>query len=113
MNEHDEDDDIYEEEEEGAEFAMEIVNMLKKIQQQLGYLEKKIDSLVNQSQGGRPQRERHFSKPFRPGQSREQGEGGQRSEWRGPRRDRGHGEHRHNDNRGFNPKKKHYENRDR
>jgi hypothetical protein len=82
MNEHDEDDDIYEEEEEGAEFAMEIVNMLKKIQQQLGYLEKKIDSLVNQSQGG-------------------------------PRRDRGHGEHRHNDNRGFNPKKKHYENRDR
>jgi hypothetical protein len=106
MNEHDDENDLYEDEEEDAQFAMDIIGMLKKIQQQLGYLEKKIDTLVNQSQG-RPPRERHFSKPFRPGQPREQGsEQGQR-EWR-PRRDRGHDNRRHDDNRGFAPKKKSY-----
>ena len=52
--------------------------MLKKIQQQLNFLEKKIDILMGQS-SGRPSfkpsfnkdrnfsKERHFSKPFRPG----------------------------------------------
>ena len=108
MNEHDEDDDLYEEEEEESQFAMDIIGMLKKIQQQLIYLEKKIDSLVRQSPG-RPPREKHFSKPFRPGQPREQGsEQGQRSqEWR-PGRGRSQDNRRHDDNRGFAPKKKSY-----
>ena len=39
--------------------------LLKKIQQQLVFLEKKVDLLVSQS-SERPSRERNFSRPFRP-----------------------------------------------
>lgn len=40
----------------------DVVALLKKIQQQLVFLEKKVDSLLNQS-GDRPPRDRGFSKP--------------------------------------------------
>ncbi len=65
----------------------EAVTLLKKVQQQLGFLEKKIDILINRSPEG-PSRGKHFSKPFRSfGHSRPHG----RPE---------------DGNRGFAPKKK-------
>lgn len=42
----------------------DVMALLKKIQQQLSFLEKKIDALIGSSQE-RPFRERHFSKPYR------------------------------------------------
>lgn len=42
----------------------DVLVLIKKMQQQLTYLEKKIDILINQSQE-KPFREKHFSKPFR------------------------------------------------
>ena len=47
----------------------DVLSILKKMQQHLVYLEKKIDMLVGQSSsgGGRPfNKDRHFSKPSRP-----------------------------------------------
>ncbi|OGW79255.1 MAG: hypothetical protein A3G33_00195 [Omnitrophica bacterium RIFCSPLOWO2_12_FULL_44_17] len=43
-----------------------VMTAIKKIQEQLGFLEKKIDILIKQS-SERPFKENHFSKPFRPG----------------------------------------------
>ncbi len=43
---------------------VDIVVLIKKMQMQLSFLDKKIDILINQSQE-KPSRERHFSKPFR------------------------------------------------
>jgi hypothetical protein len=43
----------------------DIVVLIKKMQQQLTFLEKKIDILVSQSQE-KPLKERHFSRPSRP-----------------------------------------------
>lgn len=54
--------------------ATDVVSLLKKMQQQLLFLERKIDLLINQSQGrpsqentfpDRPFRKRPFTKPFR------------------------------------------------
>jgi hypothetical protein len=42
----------------------DVVAMIRKMQQQLVYLEKKIDTLISQS-AAKPSRERGFSKPFR------------------------------------------------
>ena len=42
----------------------DMVSLVRKIQQQLVFLEKKIDILISQS-SGRPFGEKHFSKPFR------------------------------------------------
>jgi len=42
----------------------DVVVLIKKMQQQLVFLEKKIDILINQSKA-RPFSEKHFSKPFR------------------------------------------------
>jgi hypothetical protein len=42
----------------------DVVALIKKMQQQLVFLEKKIDILINQSQA-RPFSEKHFSKSFR------------------------------------------------
>jgi hypothetical protein len=42
----------------------DVVALIKKMQQQLVFLEKKIDVLIGQS-SGRPSSENHFSKPFR------------------------------------------------
>lgn len=75
----------------------DLLTLVKKIQQHLVYLEKKIDTLMGQSSGGfssdRPSRGRNFSKPFRPfNRSRQHGEGGNRDDR--PRRDRGFGHDR-------------------
>ncbi len=43
----------------------DVVALIKKMQQQLDFLEKKIDTLISQSHE-KPLREKHFSKPFRP-----------------------------------------------
>lgn len=43
----------------------DVLALIKKMQQHLVFLEKKIDLLISQSQA-RPFREKHFSKPFRP-----------------------------------------------
>ena len=47
----------------------ELLVLVKKIQQQLAFLEKKIDTLIKQppSSTERPFQKRRFSKPFQPG----------------------------------------------
>ena len=42
----------------------DVLVLIKKVQQQLVFLEKKIDTLISQSQE-RPSREKSFSKPYR------------------------------------------------
>lgn len=42
----------------------EVLFLLHTMQKQLGFLEKKIDALISQS-SGRPDRERHFKRPFK------------------------------------------------
>ncbi len=44
----------------------DVVALIKKMQQQLDSLERKIDTLVRQQSQERPFREKRFSKPFRP-----------------------------------------------
>jgi hypothetical protein len=61
----------------------DVVSLILKMQQQLNFLEKKIDLLISQSPD-RPYREKRFSKPFRPSF----GHGphhGKRDFYRGPR----------------------------
>ena len=91
-----------------APAEQDVAAVIKKIQQQLVSLEKKIDILINQS-SGRPSGERHFSKSFRsfdrPHRSFDGGHGntsGGKS-FDGER----HFEKRHGgENRGFDPTKK-------
>ena len=61
MNEH------VKQEQDSPEAELSVMSMLKKIQQQLNFLEIKIDKLMGQN-SGRPSfnRDRHFGKPFRP-----------------------------------------------
>jgi len=70
-----------------AQDDADILSILKKMQQQLNYLEKKIDTLVGQSpERSFQSREKRFSKPFRPSF----GGGahyGKRDFHRGPRRE--------------------------
>jgi len=47
-----------------APAEQDVVALIKRMQQQLAFLEKKLDILINQSQA-RPLGEKHFSKPFR------------------------------------------------
>lgn len=56
-----------ESEEESFNTAPEtdVAAMLKKIQQQLAFLEKKIDTLLSQSSQGKPFEQKSFSRPFR------------------------------------------------
>jgi len=63
----------------------DVVSLIKKMQQQLNFLEKKIDILIGQSPE-RPfqDREKRFSKPFRPSFGNR---GGGRDFNRGPRRE--------------------------
>jgi len=65
----------------------DVVSLLKKMQQQLNFLEKKIDILIGQSPE-KPfrDREKRFSKPFRPSFG---GGSGGRDFNRGPRREGG------------------------
>lgn len=77
MNEH------FRQESNVPETEQNVMAMLKKIQQQLNFLEMKIDKLTSgQGSGGRPSfnKERRFSKPFRPG-----GSGGGDRHFGGPR----------------------------
>ena len=63
----------------------EVVSLIKKMQQQLNFLEKKIDILIGQSPDRPPRdREKRFSKPFRPSFG---GGSGGRDFNRGPRRE--------------------------
>ncbi len=70
-----------------AQEDADVMSMLKKMQQQLNYLEKKIDMLIGQSpERSFQDREKRFSKPFRPsfgGGSHH----GKRDFHRGPRRE--------------------------
>lgn len=47
----------------GPQADPDVAALIKQIQQQLVFLEKKIDTLINQSQE-RPFKEKHFPKPF-------------------------------------------------
>ena len=47
-----------------APVEQNVAELIKKMHQQLVYLEKKIDTLISQS-SGRPSSEKRFSKPFR------------------------------------------------
>ena len=66
----------------------DVVSLIKKMQQQLNYLEKKIDILIGGQSPERPfrDREKRFSKPFRPSFG---GGSGGRDFNRGPRREGG------------------------
>ncbi len=93
-----------------AEADQDVVGLIKKMQQQLVSLEKKIDTLINQPQA-RPYKDSHFSKPFRPFSpshrrpDREYGNSsGERSFSRERHFEKSHGE----ESRGFGYKKKVY-----
>src|SRR3989338_7839573 len=68
MSEHSEpDDDISpEQDQEQEQEEIELLAVLQKMQQQLEYLEKKIDTLLAQSSGGAPRGGDRFSRPPRP-----------------------------------------------
>jgi hypothetical protein len=70
----------------------DVVALIKRMQQQLAFLEKKLDILINQSQD-KPSGERHFSKPFRAS--------GHPHRHAGGRRDTGYGEKRFDRGRRF------------
>lgn len=87
----DRDEDLQDLNEDSLEQSdnQDVLAVLKKMQQQLGFLEKKIDQLLGQSSGNdggrsfRGGRDRNFSKPFRPsfhrgGDRDRQGRGGDR-----------------------------------
>jgi len=95
-----------------APAEQDAVVLIKKMQQQLISLEKKIDILVNRSLG-KPFSEKHFSKPFRSfsqhhrSSDREHGNTfGEKSFDRGRHFEKRHGE----ENRGFGHKNKAYNN---
>jgi len=95
-----------------APAEQDILVLIRKMQQQLVFLEKKMDILIGQS-SGRPYSEKHFSKPFRSfGRSdRYSGRGqvnasGEKSFERGRHFEKRHSE----ENRGFDHKKKAYDN---
>ena len=46
---------------------LDVLGVLRRMQQQLGFLEKKIDTLIKQSSEKPSFRDKHFSKSFRPG----------------------------------------------
>lgn len=78
MNEHSTEND--ETEKTGEQ---ELLALMKRMQQQLSFLEKKIDTLLSQAQPSeRPFRDRNFSKghrPFRPSHRHERGPREERS----------------------------------
>jgi len=91
-----------------ASAEQNVAAVIKKIQQQLASLEKKIDILINQS-SSRPSGERHFSKPFQSfGRPHRSFDGGHGNTSGGKSFDRErHFEKRHgSENRGFDPTKK-------
>ena len=92
------------------EGEQDVVSLIKKMQQQLASLEKKIDTLINQPQA-RPFREDRFSKPFRPfspSQRRPDREYGRPSGERSFGRERPFEKSHSEESRGFGYKKKSY-----
>lgn len=101
MSDNFDEDDIEEQEEQDAEETKGgdegVMVMLKRMQQQLAFLEKKIDTLLSQSSqqpsrgSDRPRyNDRGFSRPARPfGNSYGGDRGGPGARDRGPSRDRG------------------------
>ncbi len=63
MNEH------FKQDQNVQDADLDMVGILRKMQQQLNFLEIKIDKLIESSGGGRPSfgKDRRFGKPFRPG----------------------------------------------
>ena len=95
-----------------APAEQDMLALIRKMQQQLVFLEKKIDILINQSLG-RPYSEKHFSKPFRsfgrPGRHSNRAHvnaSGEKSFDRARHFEKRHSE----ENRGFDHKKKTYDN---
>ena len=99
------------------ESATDVVSLLKRMQQQLAFLERKIDLLITQSQerpsGGkspdRPFRKRPFSKPVRSfdhPQRHGQGEYGHSPRERDSAQGHFYERHLREKSRGANPKKK-------
>lgn len=90
-----------------ASTEQDVIALVKKMQQQLVFLEKKIDILISQSQD-RPFRQKPFSRPFRPfgyhrRPEREHENTSEEKRFDRPR----HFEKRHGqDKRGFDQKKK-------
>ena len=92
----------------------DVVALVKKIQQQLVFLEKKIDTLISQS-SERPFKGKYFSKPFRPLHGRQPGFGHSHHHGKGGHKDSREGgftQGRHFDkqqggeNQGFGQRKK-------
>jgi hypothetical protein len=95
-----------------APAEQDVVALIKRMQQQLAFLEKKIDILINQSQT-RPFSEKHFSKPFRtsghPNRRSDREHDttyGEKSSDRGRHFEKRHGERNHS----FGHKRKAYDN---
>ena len=94
-----------------ASTEQDVLTLIRKMQQQLSFLEKKIDILISQSQA-QPSSERPFSKPFRPSgrpyRRFDSGHGdssAERSFERGRHFEKRHGE----ETRGFEHKKRSYD----
>jgi len=88
----------------------DLVALIKRMQMQLLFLEKKIDILINQS-SGKPSRDKHFSKPARSFDRPNRPYSRERSDASGEKRfDRGRRFEKSpdGDNRGFDRKKKAY-----
>jgi hypothetical protein len=94
-----------------AAAEQDVLTLIKKMQQHLVFLEKKIDLLISQSQA-RPLREKHFSRPFRPsGPPYRRSDRAQDNAAGEKSFDRGrHFENRPGAERGFGHRKKAYDN---
>jgi hypothetical protein len=103
----------------------DVVALIKKMQQQLIFLEKKIDTLIAQSQAA-PSREKYFSKPYRSfdrphryGKGESDSRPGEKGPDQGRSFEKRHGEGNrgfgHGEKRKFDPKKKpfYYKQRDK
>ena len=95
-----------------APAEQDMVALIKNMQQQLVFLEKKIDILISQSQS-KPSSEKHFSKPFRSfsrpyrrSDREHDNTSGEKSFDRGRHFEKRYGE----ESRGFDHKKKAYDN---
>ncbi|MFH0876705.1 MAG: hypothetical protein V1863_00590 [Candidatus Omnitrophota bacterium] len=103
----------------------DVAALIKKMHQQLIFLEKKIDILINQSQGASP-REKYFSKPYRSfdrsgrhDKAERDGRPGEKGPDQGRNFEKRHGEKNrgfdYGEKRKFDPKKKpfYYRRKDR
>ena len=85
----------------------DMLSLLRKIEERLASLERKIDQLSNKSQERPPFRDKQFSKPFRSfGQSPRHGQGGQNPQERSFSNERPFRKNRDDDRQGFDKKKK-------